>query len=276
MKVASREELASTIAARLEQDKGRLSRQFRGKEAINACFIDDLLDPALARGIHEAFPRPEQMVYKRTPGQKKYVAAQMNQCVPLLEEVVYAFQDPRVVRLVSEITGIPLLLPDENLYAGGISLMGSGNFLNPHLDNSHDKDQQLFRALNLLYYVTPDWREEYGGHLELWDDGPKGTPRTILSRFNRLVIMITNKRSWHSVNPVRHDGYRCCVSNYYFSQQPVDGVADYHVTTFRGRPAERVADAVMVCDNLVRSAVRKTFGEKLFKNPHVYKKPSRS
>jgi Rps23 Pro-64 3,4-dihydroxylase Tpa1-like proline 4-hydroxylase len=268
----SRNTLALHIASRLERDKAELSRQYGDSGRINCCLVDDLLDPHLARAIYDAFPPPEKMVLKRTPGQKKYVGVQMSDFDPLLEEVVYAFQDPGVLQLVSEITRIPRLLPDEKLYAGGLSLMQRGNFLNPHLDNSHDKDQDLYRALNLLYYVTPDWQEEYGGNLELWDDGPRGEPRTIASRFNRLVIMLTHDCSWHSVSEVRHAGSRCCVSNYYFSPDPVSGDASYHVTTFRGRPGEMLADAVMVVDNAVRSAVRKTFGERLFKNPHVYKK----
>jgi Rps23 Pro-64 3,4-dihydroxylase Tpa1-like proline 4-hydroxylase len=268
----SRETIGAQIAGRLEQARTALSEQFQAGNRIPSCFLDDLLDPELARRIYGAFPAPETMVLKKNLGQKKYVAVQMNRYEPLLEEIVYAFQHPRVVRLVSQITGMEALLPDEHLYAGGISLMAAGHFLKPHLDNSHDKDQKLYRALNLLYYVTPDWKEEYGGNLELWDAGPKGAPRTIASRFNRLVLMVTGKRSWHSVSEVRHHGNRCCVSNYYFSPRPIEGDGSYHVTTFRGRPGERIGDALMACDNAVRTAVRKTFGERLFRNPHVYKK----
>jgi hypothetical protein len=39
-----------------------------------------------------------------------------------------------------------------------------------------------------------------GGNLELWPTGPKGQPITIVSKFNRLVVMITHKQSWHSVS----------------------------------------------------------------------------
>ena len=85
--------------------------------------------------------------------------------------------------------------------------------------------------------------------------------------------MLANKDSWHSVSEVMHDGNRCCVSNYYFSPRAADLDSSYHVTTFRGRPDQPVADLLMVCDNTVRTAIRKTFGERLSKNPHVYRKP---
>src|SRR6266481_6608252 len=106
---------------------------------------------------------------------------------PVLEEIIYAFQDPRVVKLIASITGIQQLLPDEHLYAGGISMMVEGHYLNPHLDNSHDLERNHYRVLNLLYYLTPHWRDEYGGNLELWDKGLGARQRTLHSRFNRLV-----------------------------------------------------------------------------------------
>lgn len=51
----------------------------------------------------------------------KFVAAQMDRYNPMLEEIIYAFQDPRVVKLVEEITGIQEMIPDQYLYAGGES-----------------------------------------------------------------------------------------------------------------------------------------------------------
>ena len=90
----------------------------------------------------------------------------MNKFELLLEEVIFAFQDSRVAELISKITSLPDLEPDEKLYAGGISMMGKGHFLNPHIDNSHDKNRQRYRVLNLLYYCSPDWSLPNGGNLE--------------------------------------------------------------------------------------------------------------
>ena len=163
-------------------------------------------------------------------------------------------------------------MPDANLYAGGISMMGRGQFLNPHLDNSHDKDRSLWRVLNLLYYVTPDWKEANGANLELWPDGLQQPPVTIGSTFNRLAVMATHNGSLHSVSPVTAEGYRCCVSNYYFSPNPLQATDTFHVTTFRGRPGNRFSDAVLLLDSWLRMGIRKVFRKGIVKNPHVYKK----
>lgn len=56
--------------------------------------------------------------------ENKRIAAQMDLYNPLLEEAVYAFQDPRIVKVVKEITGVEGMIPGEHLYTGGISLTG--------------------------------------------------------------------------------------------------------------------------------------------------------
>jgi Rps23 Pro-64 3,4-dihydroxylase Tpa1-like proline 4-hydroxylase len=52
--------------------------------------------------------------------------------------------------------------------------MTRGHYLNPHIDNSHDKFRADYRVLDLLYYTSPDWQVEFGGSLELWPNGPRG------------------------------------------------------------------------------------------------------
>jgi len=57
-------------------------------------------------------------------------------------------------------------------------------------------------------------------------------PKTIFSNFNRLVVIETNKTSWHSVCQVKVDKIRCCVSNYYYSSISPDYNEYFHVTSF--------------------------------------------
>jgi Rps23 Pro-64 3,4-dihydroxylase Tpa1-like proline 4-hydroxylase len=196
----------------------------------------------------------------------------MDQYEPILEEIIFAFQDPRVVKVVEKITSIREMVPDGRLYAGGISLMAHDNFLNPHLDNSHDKNRELYRVLNLLFYVTPDWSHEQGGNLELWDNGPKEPQREITSHFNRLALMATHEKSWHSVSKVKVDRSRCCVSNYYFSAKPLEDHEYFHVTSFRGRPEQPVRDLVLKGDIALRQGIRSVFKQGIVENKHVYDK----
>jgi Rps23 Pro-64 3,4-dihydroxylase Tpa1-like proline 4-hydroxylase len=250
-----RREYADRIVERLTAEKDRLRADFSAPGRIRSFVLDEVLPDAQAREIFEAFPQPERMMRRHSLRESKYFAAQLDRYHPILEEILYAFQDPRIVSLFSEITGITGLRPDPELYAAGVSTMVKDSYLNPHLDNSHDARQKYYRVLNSLYYLTPDWRPEYGGNLELWDRGITGPQRSIPSEFNRLVLMQTDRASWHSVSPVVHDGRRTCVSNYYFRERPLGEEPYFHCTSFRGRPEQRGRDLVLRFDNAVRTAI---------------------
>ena len=268
----NRKDMADMIVARLATEEARLTRQWLASGKVQHCFIDDLLSAELAHRIRAAYPDGSTMRVKKSLRELKYVAAQMDQYDPILEEALYAFQDPRIVEAVSRITGLHKLEPDELLYAGGISMMTKGHFLNPHIDNSHDRERKRYRVLNLLYYVSPDWALAKGGNLELWPNGIQGEQTTIESRFNRLAIMVTHTQSWHSVSAVRTEEQRCCVSNYYFSAEPAEANDYFHVTSFRGRPEEKIRDLVLRGDIALRMAIRKLFPGGIVKNKHFYDK----
>lgn len=222
---------------------------------VRYALLDDLLPQPISQDIHNSFPTADAMRLMDSFREKKYTSKSFDKFDPLMEYITFAFQDPRVIEVVEEITGIRNQIPDVRLYAGGLSAMGPGHFLGPHIDNSHDGSRKYYRTLNLLYYVTPDWSQDYGGNLELWDRGVKRNT-TIASKFNRLVIMETNPWSWHSVSEVKVDRLRCCVSNYYFSPTSPTGQDYFNVTSFSARPEQKMLRALASVDNKLRQVVR--------------------
>lgn len=270
----SRAQIAQEIIARLDLVTIKAAAdQFASSGQTQWFCVDNLLPKSMAESIYRAFPKPDQMRERKTIREHKYVAAQMDRFDPQAEEALFAFHDLRVVQLIAEITNLPRLMPDPELYAGGISLMTRGNFLNPHLDNSHNNDQSLYRVLNLLYYCSPGWDLQSGGNLELWPNGLKQAPLTIPSLSNRLVVMTTGHDSWHSVSRVERDTPRCCVSNYYFSPDPIGGDPYFRVTSFRGRPEQPLRDLVLRADSKLRQALRKLLPKNVVATTHLYKHP---
>src|SRR5436305_11133953 len=114
----NRKELADLILARLEKEKEKLKKEFASPGRINSCYIDNLLPENIAQTIYNAFPSPEEMAIHKSIRENKRVAAQMNLYHPLLEEIVFAFQDKRIVNICEYITGLKEMHPDEQLYAG--------------------------------------------------------------------------------------------------------------------------------------------------------------
>src|SRR3954447_997858 len=101
----NRKEYAALIQARLREEADRMRLDFP-KYTVQSCYVDNLLPQELALEIFNAFPDKSTMMLKKSLRENKHVAAQMNQYNPLLEEIVYAFQDPGVLNLVADITGI--------------------------------------------------------------------------------------------------------------------------------------------------------------------------
>lgn len=248
------------IAEAISRSANNIKYQWQHPEgtATRHFYIDDLLPNDLCRSIYHAFPKDGQGFYSRESfREKKLTSANLSDYDPILEAITYAFQDPHIVRSISEIVGFEHIEPDPNLYASGLSMMFQNNFLNPHIDNSHDGKRERYRRLNLLYYVSPEWAMENGGNFELWDESRK-IPKTIWAKCNRLVVMETNKTSWHSVSKVSIDRPRCCVSNYYFSKVSPDESEYFHVTSFTGRPEEKMKRTLGLFDNFARNAVSRT------------------
>jgi Rps23 Pro-64 3,4-dihydroxylase Tpa1-like proline 4-hydroxylase len=271
-----RVKIADHLCRRLSVVEEACTRQFASSARhIGHFFLDDVLPADLTKQVYEHFPAPEKMTLRRSVREYKYVGAQMDQYHPLLEELVYAFQDPRVVALIGRICGIERVFADEQLYGSGLSLMGRGAYLNPHLDNSHDHQRRRWRVCSLLFFVTPDWGEEHGGNLELWAGGLRQPPVVVSCRFNRLVVMATHQTSWHSVQSVRVDKPRCCVSNYFYSPRPWRDGDAFRVTSFRGRPGQPLIDIVLQCDAVLRMGVRKVFEHGMVDTRHRYRRIGR-
>ena len=253
-----REELVKLIVERLGRHADVIASDFASEKEIKTryCSIDGLLPEDIVRRISELSPPLSEMRLLDSFREKKFTSKSLDKFDPLIADITFAFQDERVIEKVAEVTGIKDAVGDPHLYAGGISAMERGHFLNPHIDNSHDGEQKNYRVLNLLYYITPNWKAENGGNLELWDE--KVTqPVEIPSLFNRLVLMSTNDKAWHSVNEVRADGTRRCISNYYFSPHSPNGYETTHVTYFMARPEQKLRRLVTKADSDLRTVLRK-------------------
>lgn len=263
----TRAEFAAAIAARLQRDRAALATAFAGATPVRHFAVDDLLPAAWLRAVAAAFPPTAGLLRKSSLRERKRVGVAIEHYDASIGDLLLAFQDPAVVAAIGAITGIAGLEPDPSLYASGISVMGQGDFLEPHLDNSHDGDQRRYRVLNLLLYAAPDWYPSYGGNLELWS-ADRRQPHVVASYFNRLVVMETGPASWHSVSRVRVDRARLCVSNYYFAARASTGGDYRHVTTFAGRPGAPVRRALLAADAALRNALARAFPRLLQRGPH--------
>lgn len=253
-----KEHFVQLILDRLNRDSEAIKADFEALKGVPTKFaaIDDLLPEDEAKRIASAFPASEKMRLLDSFREKKYTSKALDEFDQIITDITFAFQDGRVIDKVAELSGIRDAVGDPHLYAGGISAMERGHFLNPHIDNSHDGERENYRVLNLLYYITPEWTPENGGNLELWDERVRERVE-IPSLFNRLVLMATNDKSFHSVNEVNAATPRRCISNYYFSPHSPNGYETFHVTYFMARPEQKLRRLITKVDSDVRTLVRR-------------------
>jgi|LauGreDrversion4_2_1035121.scaffolds.fasta_scaffold106400_4 Rps23 Pro-64 3,4-dihydroxylase Tpa1-like proline 4-hydroxylase len=123
---------------------------------------------------------------------------------------------------LSELTGIPNLISDPAFHGGGVHKINTGGKLAVHLDYNIHPVTKKYRKLNLLLYLNPNWKSEWGGNLELWTSNDSHPATSIEPLFNRCVIFTISPTSFHGhPEPMTspEDVSRYSLALYYFSDE---------------------------------------------------------
>lgn len=92
-------------------------------------------------------------------------------------------------------------------------------FLDMHLDyNGYPINNNWWKEVNLLLYMNKDWKEEYGGHLEL-KDLRAGEGKKCNVDFNTLIIQQCHDYILHGYKPTKfpEGNFRTSITTYAFS-----------------------------------------------------------
>ena len=139
------------------------------------------------------------------------------------------------------------LVPDPYLLGGGLHELRKNGYLNIHADFNLHPSMKLDRRLNILIYLNKNWKDNYGGSLQLWDKDMKKCVQKILPEFNRMVIFSTTDFSYHG-NPDKvlcpENLSRKSIAMYYYSngRPSSERKLGLHSTIFRKRPNSNEPD----------------------------------
>lgn len=113
---------------------------------------------------------------------------------PVLQSLVHSFNSSKFLYWLENITVIEKLIPDPHLRGGGLARISSGSLLKLHTDFNWNDQISLNRKVNLILYLTPNWKSEWNGDLELWNKDNTECVKKIEPLGNRLVVW--NYETW--------------------------------------------------------------------------------
>ena len=118
-------------------------------------------------------------------------------CNGFIREVFGFFNSAAIVQFLESLTTIPSLIPDPHFVGGGFHETSKGGKLGIHADFRINKALHLNRRINMIIYLNKEWKDEWGGKLELWDTKMKNVIHSIAPVYNRCVIFNTDADSFH-------------------------------------------------------------------------------
>jgi Rps23 Pro-64 3,4-dihydroxylase Tpa1-like proline 4-hydroxylase len=228
-----------------------LAKRYRGGNPVPHILLADFLEVEVARAIAEEFPNAhtEAWTQYKHHNENKLGMAKRELFPPGLGEVTDKLNSPAFVSWLSSLTGIPDLVPDRSLEGGGLHQSSRGGFLNVHTDFSHHHYHKHWRRrVNLILYLNPTWRAEWGGAIELWDVGMRRCVAKYPPLLNHALIFNTNEKSLHGFpEPLScpQGVSRRSVALYYYTVEK-DAKSSPRSTNYHARPGDGIGQAAMI------------------------------
>ena len=192
---------AVALAKRAES----LSADYSQAKPFPHAVIDDFLPTKVAMQLHKDFPPVASDIWieqhpARQPGKLGIThASRLRDIEPSIIHALCQFNSYPFLNFLTKLTGISKLLPDPYLHGGGPQQVVNAGRLEVHTDFTYLPKLELYRRINVLYYLNPHWRPQYGGELEFWDNsGPQPEQVTLITpAFNRIVVFNTTSSTFH-------------------------------------------------------------------------------
>ncbi len=223
-----------------------LAARFRPRDPFRYVVIDDFFSDGYAAQVLEQFPPFERGSARNEAGElgnksSVEVIRGIGGAYRALDDLV---QSREFLDLIGHITGIDGLLYDPWYFGGGTHENRHGQDLDAHVDFNRHPVNRWHRRLNLIVYLNREWRDDWGGSLQLHSDPRSADDRviTITPKFNRAVIFETTETSWHGFPRIalpqdRQALTRKSVALYFYTKErPAEETADTHSTIYVDAP----------------------------------------
>jgi Rps23 Pro-64 3,4-dihydroxylase Tpa1-like proline 4-hydroxylase len=198
-----------------------LKEKFLNGMPFEHVVIDNFLNEEYANELYDLFPEEFDDWHKyKNPIEFKFTYDDIENLDEKLKNYFYYLSSDKLVNLFRKITYIENLTYDEYLHGGGLHCHPNCGKLNVHLDYEKHPFSGKERRLNIIFFLSKNWDNNWNGQNELWDKEGKYCVTKTDVKFNRAIIFKTNDISWHGLSETiscPEDKYRKSLAFYYLS-----------------------------------------------------------
>ncbi|MBV8731939.1 MAG: 2OG-Fe(II) oxygenase [Acidobacteriia bacterium] len=238
---------SDSFVGRLASLASENAHRYQTNSPFPSIYFDNFLPVEVVDAVLRDFPEPKRLSWTEfaDKNQSKLAFDLAEKLPSSIREVLFFLNSRPMLQFLEELTGIKDIIPDPYFVGGGLHQIERGGYLEVHADFNRHQKLKLDRRLNLLLYLNQDWKEEYGGHFELWNREMTASVTKILPVFNRCAVFTTSSFSYHghptplACPPGRT---RKSLATYYYSNgRPEEEARDSHDTLFQHRPGRTEA-----------------------------------
>lgn len=204
---------------------------FNGAHCYPHCYIDNFLNEEEALKCQNEILNIKNEEWDRyeNPFEGKYTLRNKNNLPENCSNLFNKLISDETLETLSKIVGVKLYNdPTKNWW--GIHKYKDGDHLDIHSDAGCHPLTGQKKHITLGIYLSKNWKEENGGHLEVWsgnsvinDDAEiYKCKNKILPIFNRMIMFSNTNNAWHG-NPepvkIKNDEVRIFLTLSYLSEE---------------------------------------------------------
>lgn len=234
-----------------------VENSFESAEPYPHTVIHNFFTEEAFQSICNEFGNPEtdaSWIRYWNPIEKKY-ALNVFATKPFVSYVFQELQCNNFVEKLQQLTNIRNLQNDTYMHGAGLHYHPRGGKLDMHLDYSIHPITKLERKLNLVVYLNNEWKEEWGGTLQLWDKDFTHCVKKVFPYRNTAILFQTSDISYHGIpEPIMcpHTIGRRSLALYYMTH-PTEHIQQRLKAEFRPLP-----NAIVSKETQILYDIRKT------------------
>lgn len=203
----------------LEKNKERLKLDYYSAKPFPYLVIENLCAIEKAEELYSQIPELASKSRDYMFAGNKFEKSNYQVLGEIFVELQNDLRSERMNNFLSFLTNKETFVDPKN-HGGGLHQGKANSFLDMHLDfNYHPLNKDLWREMNLLYYLNKDWKPEYKGQLKLQDLRTDESCELDV-KFNSLIIQKCADYTLHGYDYTNfpEGKYRTSIATYAYTK----------------------------------------------------------